>query len=863
MAGFGLFQTRVELLKPTKAKGRKKNDQLGTYNAEYYQKQGCDSCINKEKCVNVQPIGKKHPTVYVLGEQPKLSFDKEPRMFGDASGERLRRLMQGTDCRFNAVVCTPFAKDKPIGMPEVEACRSRVVEDIERTKPKVIIAAGPIALSWFTNSTEIEKWRGRRLPVKVGEHKCWCYPIVDPSILKSEDRRDEKHRAVLKLDVARALREAENPLPLNGLPFDLKHLDDGIELASPKLGIKWVEKTLAYAATCERTTIDIETTGKRPYEKNAKILTMAVTTDKWSRAFPISHPEAWWDAGEQFELKDLIRHFLNSKTIKVCHNAPFELEWFVFFYGTDMLKKKGWFRWECTQAQTYCIDERRKYHAQKLEHVCQERLGMRLKEQSDVDKARLAIAPLEKVLLYNARDTKFTAMADAIQCAELKRLKLWDYYRDQIRRIPSLVLLQKKGLPVDIPTVQKLEEQFTKKIHEVTKKIQACPEAVAYRKEYGVPVIVKGNGVKTCLRRIFGHLPELFDENGENFTTDASVLVSVKSELAKMILEYREYSKLRDTYMTPMLPGGKLLYSDCKLHQTVTHTFTDTGRLSSKGPNCQNIPKRKHSEVRGIIIAPPGHKIVAADAKQLEVCVVAVMSKDPVLLRQVQDKVDIHMKYTEILSKYVPEYLELVGHGQIKLARSAIKNLITFPFFYGAFWSTAARNVLKEIAKVDRKVSDRVREKVEKACKKIEGEFWQDYRGVKKWQNQQIRLYEQRGYVECMNGRRRRGPLSINQLINATIQGSACDLIVDAMIRLSRMAINENRPQLQAALNIHDDLTFFIPDATFDDDVADIVHEMTHSSYDWIKACPMGIEVSVGPNWYNMEVLDTFYSDAA
>jgi DNA polymerase-1 len=131
-------------------------------------------------------------------------------------------------------------------------------------------------------------------------------------------------------------------------------------------------------------------------------------------------------------------------------------------------------------------------------------------------------------------------------------------------------------------------------------------------------------------------------------------------------------------------------------------------------------------------------------------------------------------------------------------------------------------------------------------------EFWETYAAVKRWQDEVLDFYDRYGYVETAMGRRRRGPLSKNEALNSPIQGVASDLVTDAMNRLSYLAWKLRKSQYQPIWNIHDDLGFYIPEESLEDDVEFICEQMTCTPFKWITV-PIGVEVSVGKEWGELE----------
>jgi DNA polymerase-1 len=136
--------------------------------------------------------------------------------------------------------------------------------------------------------------------------------------------------------------------------------------------------------------------------------------------------------------------------------------------------------------------------------------------------------------------------------------------------------------------------------------------------------------------------------------------------------------------------------------------------------------------------------------------------------------------------------------------------------------------------------------------------FWQEFAGIKEWQRELIRSYRRRGYVECLTGRRRHAPLSDNRVYNTPVQGTAAEIVMDAMCRLSETG----DPELQPELQIHDDLTFLrVPLKRVDIIAEQVIDHMLAVPFDWAHIVPITVEMSVGPNWCEMEEIGSYSSD--
>jgi DNA polymerase-1 len=140
------------------------------------------------------------------------------------------------------------------------------------------------------------------------------------------------------------------------------------------------------------------------------------------------------------------------------------------------------------------------------------------------------------------------------------------------------------------------------------------------------------------------------------------------------------------------------------------------------------------------------------------------------------------------------------------------------------------------------------------------GEFWDEFKGVKKWQQEEVAFYNKHLYVQTLGGFKRRGIMSLNELINLPIQGTAAEIVQAAHIALSELAELNDDPELQPRINVHDDLTFSISDETLEQKIEVIAREMCKVRFDYINV-PLIVEASVGARWDQTEEYKVFRSD--
>ena len=823
---------------------------------EIFHKYQCRVCpldkIKTNKHPHMAPTGANKPLIYVLGEAPGKTEDRDGIQFVGESGQHLRDLIPkkfDNLIRWNNVVRTRPPENRKPSFQEIECCRPSVTKDIEETKPRAIFGFGGVPLNWAAGMDNMTAWRGRRLVLWVGAHPVWYYSFLHPSYVlrKKKEFGGDVTEAVFKSDLKRAFAEVQS-LP-DPQPEPRDKIYDGVTVYSE--GESSIQKIAKFLDKTTNTNsavgFDIETNMLRPYFKDSKILSMSLSTGDESVAFAVDHSSAKWTLDQKKRLNKLLFDFMvNRKCTLVCHNLSFEMEWMAKIYDELLLRVAPW---SDTQAQAYILDERYGGEVLKLNSLCIQHMGLPLKAQSDVDVKDLDHQPVTKVLRYNALDAKYTQKLFGIQEKLIAKQGLKAAFGDQIRRIPATTMAQIRGLDVDQAFVKWSLDQLDKKVLELKKSFESSEYAQLYKKHTGKPINIDSPLDLGVLFFEVLKLPIIKKTETGRASVDLESLSKITHPAAKLILDYRDPEKLKSTYIKKLLlPDGKDIYPDGKIHPNFNTNSTETGRLSASKPSVQNYPKRKNKELaRPAFIAPPGHKFVAVDYGQIEARVLAMVSGDKVFSKALWDKYDVHQEWAEKIAKAWPDALDKCD-GQIKKLRDKVKNKFVFPAFYGA----SKRSIAGYMGIPDDVVLE------------LFDEFWSVFEGIHKWQKDLGKFYATHGYVEAPTGRRRRAPLPWAEMINAPIQGGSSDIVVDAMCRLSERAQHEDNPALQARLNIHDDLSFVIPDDELDETLDIIVTEMLKSSYGFITV-PLSVEVSIGTNWGNVGAIKedtaTFYSN--
>ena len=306
-----------------------------------------------------------------------------------------------------------------------------------------------------------------------------------------------------------------------------------------------------------------------------------------------------------------------------------------------------------------------------------------------------------------------------------------------------------------------------------------------------------------------------------------------KSDIVKDILDFRQLQKLKSTYVDalPLLVNPKT----GRVHTSYNQAVAATGRLSSNNPNLQNIPIRteRGREVRKAFIARDAdHVLLSADYSQIELRIIADISKEENMLDAFNKGIDIH---TATAAKVYGITIEEVDSTQRRNAKA-----VNFGIIYGQSAFGLSQNL-----GIPRK----------EAAEMIE-QYFAQYPGIKRYMTDTMNFARENGFVETMMGRRRylRDINSANQTvrgfaernaINAPIQGSAADMIKIAMIHIHQ-DIKDQKLQSKMTMQVHDELVFDVLKSEVDAMKKIITHRMKTA----IKTTvPIEIEIGEGNTW--------------
>jgi len=437
------------------------------------------------------------------------------------------------------------------------------------------------------------------------------------------------------------------------------------------------------------------------------------------------------------------------------------------------------------------------------------------------------LVPIDQAVHYASEDADITYRLHEELKSRLAKEPVLNTLLEEIE-IPLITVLsdmERAGTLVNEKVLKAQSKNFSKRITKL--------ETEAYEladQEFNL-------GSPKQLQEIFFEklkYPILQKTPGGQPSTAENVLqqLSEDYELPKIILEHRTLSKLKSTY-TDKLPS-QISPSTGRIHTSFNQTGTSTGRLSSSDPNLQNIPIKTEDgrRIRQAFEAPKGYQLISADYSQIELRVIAHLSKDEGLLKAFKEGQDIHSSTaSEVFGVDIKE----VDLNQRRSAKA-----INFGLIYGisAFGLSKQLGINRNLAAEYMDI------------------YFSRYPGVRKYMNTIKSETKKIGYVETLYGRRLylpeistgnaiRRQAAERVAINAPVQGTAADIMKKAMLSVND-SLKEQKIDAKLILQVHDELVV----ESHEKDTSKVKKILTDSMSKAAKlSVPLEVEIGIGKNW--------------
>lgn len=437
---------------------------------------------------------------------------------------------------------------------------------------------------------------------------------------------------------------------------------------------------------------------------------------------------------------------------------------------------------------------------------------------------------LEKLAIYSCEDADCTFKLKNVLEERLEKNNLEKIFNKmEVPLIKILAEMERNGILLDLNFLKELSKK-------INKEIESIKEQIWYLAGSNFNI----NSTKQLKEILFEKMDIKtvgIKKTKTGFSTAAEELEKIKHAhpIISLIQDYRELNKLTSTYVDslPQLLNPK----DKKIHTSFNQTIVATGRLSSSDPNLQNIPTKTEigHKIRQAFVAAPGKKLLSLDYSQIELRIMAHLSKDPLLIDAFKKGLDIHTATAASIFSKDPSEVDKKTRSQAKA--------INFGVLYGqgphGLSQSAGISYLE--------------------ARDFINKYFAHYQGVKKYINKTIKDAEKSGYTKTMFGRKRSLP-EINSsevmkkktaermAINSPIQGSAADLLKLAMIEIHEKIKDKN--DIKMLLQVHDELIFEVEADKinlYQKQIKDIMENVVKLDI------PLIVETYSGDNWGELE----------
>jgi uracil-DNA glycosylase family 4 len=730
-----------------------------------------------------------------------------------------------------AIKCRTF--DQDASNPDIKTCKTYLDQEIDRVKPKFILALGNEPLLALVGRSGITKYRG-----KVFAHPSGAQVIatISPASVKRNPGQKPGYAADLRLFSNLVLgRPSGIPKPNYAVIDTREKLDKLKQILSMTKDLNW----------------DVETAGGDYFNDTGVIVSLSGTCilstpsgpKRFVFALPLCHPESPWRRKWKAVLKYLKPELEGIKNT-TAHNGPYDMKW-MKCYGVFMN-----FTFD-TMLALHLLNE----NIQKgLKPACQSRLGV---EPWGIDTKDLLSKPLDQILEYNVLDTWYMYHLKVQLKEELKqqpRLKKV-FKHIMMDGVNDLIDSEIRGVWLDVPLLTERTPIMQKKLQDIEERIlreaelDIEPEDYAFRHLGGeAPGEIDGwpisgwpiqkvlktrgpvyaepnfNASKFARWMLFEHLELPVIERGKDKPDgspgDPSMAESSMLELkprhpvVPLMLERVEYQKTLSSFFGPY---AELYDENHRIHTNFKMAGTVTGRLSSgkndedkisavrgklRGVNLQQVPRDPF--IRGVFGAPPGWSFVEADYSQVELRIVAYLSRDRTMLHLYKTGADIH-RATAASVLGVPA--SQISGDDRKKAKA-----VNFGFVYGMGWRKFIQTAFEKYGAVFS----------EDEARAVRVAFFEQFSGLQPWHNKQRRLVNKYGRVESPLGRVRHLPDIFSpedgvraeaerQAINSPVQSFASDMAVLAMVEINK-EFRKHKIKGHCIGLVHDAINFEIRD---------------------------------------------------
>lgn len=735
--------------------------------------------------------GPRRAQIMLVGEAPGHREDDSGVPFVGRAGQLLDSMMEQAGLAredifiTNAVSCRP-PNNRPPTKREMHACKYWLDAQITEVKPKFVGLLGNVALEQVLGIKGIKKLRGR----PIEQDGITYLPMYHPSYILRGDLVDMP----IAIQDLRKLVEIRD---FGGIPEE-RNLNVTIV-------DNWKKVETMLDALTGITSFDLETTGLYPWAEGAQIVTLGFGTSEAEFSIPIAHSESTWSKKELQLIVARISEQLEH-CVLVAHNGKFDALWMLVHFGV---------LWRVDFDTMLChhiLDENARHDLENLARV--------FLNAPDWDiplTEKQGNAPFSKIAKYHAHDLYYTRKLYFVFVRLLAEDRLVKrLFNHLVMPAANLfVEMEARGCYIDLPKMGEVEKYLRAEIAKAEKRLLKWGD-INWASPKQIAELLYGKlKVKCPMRTKKGAL-----------STAESALKMIDHSCVADLLTYRGHKQQLSFFIEGWQPyiHKSRIHPSFKLHGTVT------GRPSCEHPNFQQVPR--DSLIRSLITSPPGWVLLEADLSQIELRIVAELSRCPSMMQAFIEGQDIHWKTAlgeleryvgqrdlvlatakavdkkitsyadamEVLRKIGPDKAVEINPVWKEMRKKA--KAVGFGYVYGMWYK---KFLIYARDHYDMKLT-------EEEAKQSRIAYFQMY-PLEGWHQQQRRYAFKNGYVRALSGRKRRLPQAQSrddspergeawrQAINSPVQGFASDINLMVLLQLRS---EFPRAVLQLTITVHD-----------------------------------------------------------
>jgi len=757
--------------------------------------------------------------ILFLGEAPGAEEERRGRPFVGAAGKLLLDLLEEAEWELpyaitNTTWCRPPSNRKPTKR-EILACSARHMwPAIEQVRPRMIVCLGNTAFS-----TMKDQFSG--VSVKDFRRKTFT---IERQFREKRSSWRKRRREVVVTGTYHPAAIFRMPALRQVVIDDLRWIqkiylgkgDEGIEDPKTRKYVLQAEGEEAEPYKVgKRFSIDLETTTFNPWAKDARILSVAVSSTPLQAAA--------YEFGNGRACRRAVSKVSSERHTKIGHNLKFDLLW---------LAKEGWKVrgpvWD-TLVAWHLISE--DYPDKSLEHLAARFTPMGHYADGMKQKRGTFTEVTKELLQYNAMDADATYRLRKLFRFQLKAQRLERPFKLMMETLRTLVDVELDGILVDRDEVDILSRRFKKERRAITAKLYEVAGEINLASSRQVATVLYENmGIK-CHTFTPQKQPSVSTPALEKILRQKKV-DGDRKEFIENYLKYRALHKLETAFLTPL--REKHIGWDGRVHPIYSLTGTVTGRLSCRNPNLQQVPKN----VKSVFVSRfPSGKIVQADFSQMELRILAMTSGEERMLEVFEKDGDIH-RTTAAAIFNIPE--ENVEKEQRYLAKT-----INFGILYGMSAGRLSGETGMEF----------------ETAREFLSAYWSQYPKVRAW-TRKIRqevlltgrtrsLFGRVRHLEVTDPQSEEGSHALRQAVNFPIQSDAAAVTLVCMNDLWNW-LREGKMESRIIATVHDSIVLDVHPEEFSE-VLTAVQELCEnprtSRFGVKITVPMKVDIGYGPNW--------------